>query len=77
MFRFTIRDVLWLTVVIALSLAWYTDTQLFRQQYKREHLVRSHLEAALDHEGFRVRNDGDSLTVEKVGGSRYVFGVGR
>jgi hypothetical protein len=25
MFRFTIRDVLWLTVVVALGLAWWVD----------------------------------------------------
>jgi hypothetical protein len=25
MFRFTIRDVLWLTVVVALSVAWFID----------------------------------------------------
>ena len=25
MFRFTIRDVLWLTVVVALSIGWWLD----------------------------------------------------
>jgi hypothetical protein len=25
MFRFTIRDVLWLTVVVGLAVAWWTD----------------------------------------------------
>jgi len=27
MFRFTIRDVLWLTVVVALGVAWWIDHQ--------------------------------------------------
>jgi hypothetical protein len=27
MFRFTIRDVLWLTVVVALSVAWWVDNK--------------------------------------------------
>ena len=32
MFRFTIRDVLWLTVVVAMGLAWWND----RRQAERE-----------------------------------------
>jgi len=29
MFRFTIRDVLWLTVVVALAVAWWVDRSQF------------------------------------------------
>jgi hypothetical protein len=43
MFRFTIRDVLWLTVVVALSTAWCVDN--YR---KREHIDRLYEELARD-----------------------------
>jgi len=32
MFRFTIRDVLWLTVVVAVSVAWWIDQDRIRRQ---------------------------------------------
>ena len=32
MFRFTIRDVLWLTVVVALGVAWWVDRERVRSQ---------------------------------------------
>jgi hypothetical protein len=32
MFRFTIRDVLWLTVVVALAVAWLVERNQFRRQ---------------------------------------------
>ena len=34
MFRFTIRDVLWLTVVVALLVAWVTDHHRMANQNK-------------------------------------------
>jgi hypothetical protein len=34
MFRFTIRDMLWLTVVVGLSLGWYLDYQRLTNQPK-------------------------------------------
>jgi hypothetical protein len=40
MFRFTIRDVLWLTVVVALALGWWNEHQRFAAYYK---LVTSHI----------------------------------
>ena len=36
MFRFTIRDVLWLTVVVALALGWFVDNRLTASQRKNE-----------------------------------------
>jgi cytochrome c-type biogenesis protein CcmH/NrfF len=36
MFRFTIRDVLWLTLVIALVLGWWTDRSLLSRRHSRE-----------------------------------------
>ena len=36
MFRFTIRDVLWLTLVIALVLGWWTDRSRLSRRHSRE-----------------------------------------
>jgi hypothetical protein len=35
MFRFTIRDVLWLTVVLALAMAWWVHGQQMHRAYMR------------------------------------------
>ena len=35
MFRFTIRDVLWLTVVVALGAAWASERSLTRYDYDK------------------------------------------
>jgi len=34
MFRFTIRDVLWLTVVVAMGLGWYSDRLAVRREWE-------------------------------------------
>jgi hypothetical protein len=47
MFRFTIRDVLWLTVVVAMGVGWYRQSVIW--QLERETLVKQH-EAALANE---------------------------
>jgi hypothetical protein len=36
MFRFTIRDVLWLTVVIALAVGWWVDRQRAHSRNKKQ-----------------------------------------
>jgi len=48
MFRFTIRDVLWLTVVVALAVGWGLD----RAQFRREQLNarRAELSARMEAE---------------------------
>jgi hypothetical protein len=35
MFRFTIRDLLWLTVVVALAIAWWLDHQRSSRDFRR------------------------------------------
>jgi hypothetical protein len=44
MFRFTIRDVLWLTVVVALGVAWWTERQARHKvdEWWIEHVTREH-----------------------------------
>ena len=34
MFRFTIRDVLWLTVVVGLGAGWFVNVRIERQRYE-------------------------------------------
>jgi hypothetical protein len=36
MLRFTIRDVLWLTLVIALGLGWWADHRTAERRHRRE-----------------------------------------
>jgi hypothetical protein len=36
MFRFTIRDVLWLMVVVAMGIGWRLDTQKWRRELAQE-----------------------------------------
>jgi hypothetical protein len=47
MFRFTIRDVLWLMVVVALAVGWYVDSQHKRERIER--LSRMKWEEAVTH----------------------------
>jgi hypothetical protein len=56
MFRFTIRDVLWLTVVVALGVAWWADrTRITERAVKAERLASDHA-AKLDNMFPRWRN---------------------
>ena len=53
MFRFTIRDVLWLTVVVAMGVAWWMDrsriqSELARSQGELGNLGRAVWEAGYD-----------------------------
>ena len=36
MFRFTIRDIFWLTLVAALTMAWWMDRRLLARRYAAE-----------------------------------------
>jgi hypothetical protein len=44
MFRFAIRDVLWLTVVVALGVGWWRDHSSLRavDEWWIEHVTREH-----------------------------------
>ena len=45
MFRFTIRDVLWLTVVVALGIGWWRDHRSTLQGVRgwwENHVIREH-----------------------------------
>lgn len=36
MFRFTLRDILWLTLVIAMALGWWVDRAYTARRHRRE-----------------------------------------
>jgi hypothetical protein len=73
MFRFTIRDVLWLTVVVAMGAGWWVDRLT---SWDKVLQVRMALADALAHEGFSVNISGGLMVIEKPGGSRYGYGLG-
>jgi len=45
MFRFTIRDVLWLTVVVAMALGWWIDQDRIRRQSEELKTAAQRLQA--------------------------------
>ena len=66
MFRFTVRDVLWLMVVVALAVAWWVDRQRAHRRNTRQLSIiareldqsQSHLSLERDQEGvFHVFTD--------------------
>jgi len=61
MFRFTIRDVLWLTVVVGLSVAWLSE------RHARQ-VTRSHAEA-LRMVITRAREDYESVLADLTSGT--------
>ena len=53
MFRFTIRDVLWLMVVVGLACGWWSArAEVERLQYAR--LIRDQLQSAIEKEGYFI-----------------------
>ena len=58
MFRFTIRDVLWLTVVVALLLGWFRDHRALTK-WTQLHLVR---EEQFYKENQRLRTENSRLS---------------
>jgi hypothetical protein len=55
MLRFTIRDVLWLTVVVALGVGW--GMEFYRSPSRRLEFRAQALESALEGEGFTVEQE--------------------
>jgi hypothetical protein len=54
MFRFTIRDVLWLTVVVALGLGWGIEN---RRAAARESAWKASFQSALEQLSFHVQEE--------------------
>jgi hypothetical protein len=79
MFRFTIRDVLWLTVVVALSVGWWMDRDRLGQRIvaRDAHWATRNegLEFVLRQEGWSVRDDGNRQYASKSGADHYSWPV--
>jgi hypothetical protein len=61
MFRFTIRDVLWLTVVVAVLTAWWTDHRGMSNHNSELHSKLSAAKTRLDWLGQRFEEDERAL----------------
>ena len=75
MFRFSIRDVLWLTVVVGLAIGWFLTTR--RLASERDAFEQKALESEGNFISLVeiVRNDG--VKVEKIPGGLHVDMTGR
>ena len=70
MFRFTIRDVVLLTVVVGLALGWAVDHVQIARRLERAHgwrMVAGTAEEFLRREGWKVECDGWLLSITKRG----------
>lgn len=68
MFRFTIRDVLWLTVVVAASVAWWIEREARRDEHQNAMSWQLRAQAAslaLEDANRQVWWDGDDAMGEK------------
>lgn len=70
MFRFTIRDLLWLMVVVALALGWWVDHRSLWHKVLHANLKllgiptdRWAMRYALEREGYTIHEDGERWTV--------------
>jgi hypothetical protein len=63
MFRFTIRDVLWLTVVVALGVGWYCDNRAQAANVSRWQWRAIQLNTELLYDGIDASWSGECITV--------------
>ena len=81
MFRFTIRDVLWLTVVVAMGLGWFLrDRQLLadNERARKWRMAAGALEKTLSEDGWTVTwgyGKGEVLLVKEPEKSIYRGGT--
>jgi hypothetical protein len=54
MFRFTVRDILWLTLVVGLAFGWWIDHRLLQRQHAREIDVIEQRAADMVHEATNI-----------------------
>jgi len=55
MFRFTIRDVLWLTVVVGMGVGWYCDRASQQAAWRRAFRIQGELIQSHKTEALRAR----------------------
>ena len=65
MFRFTIRDVLWLTVVVGLACGWGMETRYFRYRNEIQVIQIRVLKGYAERNGFVVRLHNGGIDVNQ------------
>jgi len=71
MFRFTIRDLLWLMVVVGLSIAWVGERGLAQNAARLQWDVKA-LTRLLEDEGWTVSNNSAAIGIYTEQSGRYV-----
>src|SRR5687767_10406474 len=71
--RFTIRDLLWLTAVVALGVAWWVDRSRQGELLQAANGRTAALEEMLIREGFAIEWRDDRVTATPFKGSQYRF----
>ena len=69
MFRFTIRDVLWLTVVVALVVGWRLDRNRLASQSLKSYAAFEALSDLMRQEGYDFTLDGGLVWITRPDGS--------
>jgi len=68
MFRFTIRDVLWLTVVVGLGVGWFVDSSAREAEqariWREAMEAREEMQKAADARGYRFVGGSGGLTLQ-------------
>jgi hypothetical protein len=82
-FRFSIRDLLWLTLVVAIALGWLVrerrlraDAERLGERANNWRLVTGGLERVLDAAGWKVKVDFNASEVEITRRSKWAIGEG-
>ncbi|HUE74981.1 MAG TPA: hypothetical protein VMP01_29205 [Pirellulaceae bacterium] len=74
MFRFTIRDLLWLTVVVALGVGWWMDRSgNYAAEAIRWARRANAAKSAATGEGWTIRWDGDSIDMSRPDRKPYIL----
>ena len=66
MFRFTIRDVLWLTVVVALVIAWRFEVGRARDRERMREMQLELLSGVLERDGYKITIREDGMSFKKT-----------
>jgi hypothetical protein len=68
MFRFSIRDVLWLTVVVGLAVGWWVEHRANFKTISRLRFIATNLTHHLNGQGnLEVKFENDNITLRTIG----------